>query len=756
MPLSIQQTRDLITTLHARTVALPPAELDVRKAKDFDSLSQILINKRSEQLNAKSSLVQFNGQLVRVYPEITTNVTAQVDDVYGRGLDHARAVSEILQRAGRVEVAALLVSCISRFEANMQKFRDDDSDGLLPALTNAEAELRRFNSALCDLLADSEICKDKKHALKAITFVRDFLWKKDMATPVCVITKKQGFQNIFYAEPMRFDSNTTATQTKLNYWDNEQTWKKQLRKSLGDTDGKSWMNAFFDAHLSTMKTLSSTPMSRFTPNPANAYDCNDIILNERNEIISLDHYTSMAVTDPLTIKNKKTSQGMTTWNHFQLLDPKRLQREVSSYLEQWDGILDPDANSIPFAILHQTLIGDEVTFSADQSKSKSSHVESSVINSKKKANRAILAFLKENVVVRNKRDGAIRFVNRSEFVPTATDQIIDVTFLQTNNCINMWNKRARVRNNDFTDARRLVTHANHVLQMVSARTGTPEELTAVMEFLDSSNHSLILPYKLRGSKLKGQIKSLTEKLHAGSEPFNRLSAITRDNIATTLNAAVELKCTVNETWAGSARRRITNFTRTYFRVVPVLGHILDWTVRGTLSILAFAGKILSGVIHPIGVLPRWIGHLGDRKEVVKANFEGILAESLGILQGGCMSSADRGNEIIEQRRALKILLHKTHTVVGYNDNHRKKRDFLETYGSTRTKHAFVEACTGTQGTADRETRGFFFPNENALLSSAVENKEEKALAKKLYSLRKAKYDPKMSMSRYLIAPSVRP
>ncbi|WP_133128684.1 hypothetical protein [Legionella nagasakiensis] len=701
---------------------------------NFGDLQQRLLDIREASLDRKSVVVDFDGKPVRVFPDTPgQNINSDVNDIYARGVDSARAVTEILRLAPASDSASHmgglgiesparreLVQLIERFQINMAHHEPNGEEGL----KNAKKELQRFNGALSDLLVKHGAVERREQANNAISFVRDFLWKRDLCTASCVLDGNM----MRYAEPMTFHAGDSRL------WEGEQPWKRKLASSVG----AGWLGPFFQEHLADLKRLSPTPMSRFTPNPANAFDCTDFMMKD-DEVTQMSHHVRTAITEPLAVGSTQSRLPITIWNHHQLLAKERLETGVNAFMERW-GALYPDG-AIPFTVLHQTLIGDEVTLSPDQQKSKASKFGGSVIDSKEAANAAMRAWLAEHQIIRNKADGKIEIHPKSESRPVPDGwQEVKVNLLETNNGINMWSARTRVRNHDVNHARQLIGTAADVLSRAQLQPPN-QDLNTIVRFLNSSDHSFITPYKFRGPAVKEAMVRLTAELRTDNGAFNHLPKETRESLALSMQAAVELKCTVHETWAGSLRRNVANFTRDYFRKVPVIGHLADWAVRGTMAVVGLGLKLVTGLFS----LPQMLKHRGERKSVYKAAYEGILAENLGQLQGGCMSSADRALEMAEQRAAMRKQFAEEGRIVSYNDSREEKRAFLHDYGRTKTKHDQVEMATGTAGTNDVETRGMVGGD---CLMSSVETEAEQKQARFLAGLRKGGYDDGMTVASY--------
>lgn len=674
---------------------------------------------------------------VRVFPASSTP-SYEIDDIFARGIDTMRGFLEILQLTvpGQIHVSPVVLSLFKKFQKNCQLC------GLLKEnqLKLAIDELALFQGALIDFLLQENIFHEKKQAKRALFFMRDFLWKRDMSQPSLVLENELDETNdaiLRFSEPLSFDSTGFRLQNKKNgkefdLWAPDTTWRRELSKALGDPSETGWMHSFFEKHLLTLRQLSTTPSSRATPNPANAFDCTDIIV-KYGSIVHISSHTKIAVTKPLDVRSKHESEEITHWNHLQLLNPARLEPVLNCYLQKWGDLYSSD-EPIPITLLHQTFIADEVLFSPDHLKAKTFSPEGSVIDTKLRANHVLRDFLKNSVILRDSETGKLQFLSRRDYLnkysskPPEGFKLVQITVLDTNNCINMWNKRSRVRNNDLNDSRQLI---QNLVQFVSRfdKLSAHPHLKTVVNFLNSWDHSIFFPSHVYNKKIKNALNQLIADLRDEEGPLNTISASNREEIALSIHAAMELKCLVHETWAGSLRRVITNFTRDYFRQFPVLGHLVDWTIRLSLFALTLPFKLMLS-------LPHWFKHRSDRKVIYKAAYEGILAETMGILQGGCMSSADRAGEMAEQRMAFKKQFAETGRILSFNDSKEEENIFFQRYGSTKAKHFQVEMATGSIGTKDSETRGIVPVN---LMSEHKESKEEKRLSEMFSSMRKMKF-----------------
>ncbi|MDX1838417.1 hypothetical protein DIZ81_11190 [Legionella taurinensis] len=796
----------------------PPSSNDLNK--NLEALAELqhrLIGVRQAHLNTKSVKIKFDEgsafgkKTIRVFdPTRQKNFNSDVSDIFARGIDSANAVIEILKHAFPLKLResqgalqsltehpnqkaiAALMKLLFHFKNQMAN-HEANLVGQ-KQIAAAMKELKQFNAALASLLVEYNVVKKRSHAEKAIGLVRDFVWKRDLCIAHCSIERKtpgSSHTMLRYAEPMTFgpsEFRLKKSDSRLDLWQTkERMWLHDFAEKLGlnqDSMNDSWFQKFLDANKEQLASLSSTPMTRFTPNPANAFDCTDFIVDDTNRLVHMGHHVRMAITDPLEIKNPIERQKLTDFNHLQLFSKARLAQEITAFMDSWGCLFQgADNRPIPLTILHQTLIGDEVTLSPDQTKAVSGF-DGSVIDAKQEANEAVRTMLSKSLVLCERRKPhQVVILNKSLLKQTNNGievyegpsgkrgkllatyqyddyQVVKVSLLETNNCVNMWHSRARIRNKDVNHARQLINNAVELFEECNKQLNDPN-FSTIIDFLKSRDHSLITPHKHRGEKVKAAVRQFSATLRNNPLPGD-LGELNRETLNLSLQAAVELKCTVHETWFGSMRRAISNFTRDVRDTVPVIGHLINWTTRFVLWTLATVFTILA---FPLNA-PSYIKHLADRKEISKANYEGLLAESIGALMGGCMSAADRAGEIDEQRAALRRQFADTGVLLGYNDSAEDKLAFFKNYGSTRTKHDNVEMATGTAVTNDAETRGFnpllyvakflaaihlISPDAVdlmtvGLMSSRVETPEERDANEQMSGLRKTSYDGKIRLS----------
>ncbi len=765
--LSTPLQAETLDQLQAQLIALRKASLD-RKSFLID------LNDSESNSESKAMIEDFENipsKMIRVFPPRAENIKLDVLDIYARGIDSARAATEIFAQAQLADERAQgkLIEFINKFQSQMVTHQESKQ------LKDAQKELEKFNGALSSLLVKCGVVKEKENAYKAINFVRDFLWKKDICTAACTIEKlkQNGDLMLRYAEPLTFkdpEFRKRSSQKRIDLWDHTQNqpWRVKLGEKVGSDQDHRWFINFMTAHHEELKKLSSTPMSRSTPNLANAFDCNDIVIKNK-KVLSIGHHLGTAITEPIDVGDTESRQDITDLNHLQMIAKDRIEAELNAFMEKWGTF--HQQGPITITKLHQTLVADQVTFTPDQKKAQKSKFNSTVIESKTNANAVIRQLFNSSVIFRNSESGEIIQQSKEDFqkqygntIPQGWQEV-NIDLKETNHCVNMWNDVSRVRNNDMDGPRELINNAVKLFAKAKPKQDnrTTKNLDIIIDFLNSSDHSLFTPYKFRRDSVKTAVQQLTLKLRKtqkNDDPFFGLSRFQRENLALALNAAVELKCTVHETWLNSLRRHIGNFTQDYLRPFPVLGPLADMLIRSVMSIVAIVVGIPLALVNMIQIYK----HLDDRTEIYRASYEGLLAETIGILEGGCMSNADRGKEIAEQRAALRKQFTEEGKILSFNDFSKDKIKFYKTYGSTQAKHDLDEMATGTSVTSDKETRGLsgvlaslfsgvfsFLSGLFAvnLMSELVETPEEQLLSEQMSALRKGRTDMTVDADSYL-------
>lgn len=657
------------------------------ECQTLNDLNVFLKEERQDFLYKDAHAIDFEEKTVWIFPnqELLPDKWA----LYARGLDAARALIAILKHAGKE-------NALNKVQTALAAFHKRITLGMMPL-----KELELFHGVLIDLLTEQNIIANEKQGIKALEFVRDVLWREDFYAPFCTVdTFKPTNTNseypkqylLRYNEPLTFEEIEYKKDkgAPLNYWKAEEPWKKKLKHAVDKQD--QWLSTFLKVHLETMRTRSSTAMTRYTPNLANASLCADIILKKKDdqsdlEISNLGNYTRHAILEPLKLSKTASRQPLAEFNLLQLLNEDFINNTIKGFLENWGPLLEKN-KEIPITILHQTLVGAEVTLTPDQRKTS----RSSILESKEQAQEAAKQlFNKYNLYWTGEH---------IEFTPKEKVRLnvakVKIQLSDINNCVNMWHTRARRRNQDIINSRKLI---DELVKLAKKVTPQNTDLDIIIQFLESSNHSLFTPYKSRGEKVKRALNTLTTTELA---QFPTQSA--KENFLLSISAAVELKCTIHETWAGACRRNIANFTRDYFRPIYGAGQIADLAIRGGMSFLSILIKGLGFLF----VADKVVKHRQDRKEIYKSVYEHLLAQSIGAVHGGCMSALDRAGEVGEQVAAMRKHFAIHNRLLGYNDSKKDKKAFFQE-ANTYTKHIQATLSTGANEVKDSETQGISPP-----------------------------------------------
>jgi len=702
-------------------------ELPTTNAKNLDDL---LVDVRCKILDRRSFVITNvpNFGAVRVFPPRKAQVELDYADVFGRGLDLARAVLTILKNHYHKDQARLNVS-VHKLKELLLKFRtliEKSQNDVKASVKN----FQQFNSALISLVSDEErIFKNHGVAKKAIDQIRDFLWKATWQNEAnCIVSEnpiesgqKVGFA-LQFARPVTISPSASDPNSPWHKHA-EQGWYKSLSSKYGP-----WFDRFFNANVGVLQTLATTSMMRNIPNPANAYHVRTILTNKEGNISSINRgYIHAAMTEAYEVKNPVERSRIATWNRCVLLEQQEREAIVQNYFAQNQELLA--GNTVIIPILHQTLLGLSDTLQRS----------GTALDNKSKANAEMRIRLANSLMFRHKKTGKIVLCKKNYRPKNSTAyQRIEFDILETNNCINSWEKFTHTRNSDIEDARKLVDHAVGRLQLLQKAIpdSHAKNLGLVIEFLQSANHSFFTPFKIPSPEVKNALTSVSEYLRKGYSPDNLQIG---KNLALSLQAAVELKCTTHETWLGSLRRKISN--------IPIIGRPIS-------AVMGLVGHLVKVFIPPVWM--HWLKSSSTcRKSVYKSVYERLLTQSLGgQVMGGCMSGVDRAGEISQQCLAQERMFEREGRIVAYTDSPEEKNRFLTKYGSTVGKHILAGVMLGSEVTSDGGMRP---PKSTAGLmcdrgreNGGGETREEQALSKLGYKpTRHCKESKKPFFSRLL-------
>ncbi|HEX4045226.1 MAG TPA: hypothetical protein VHZ76_06125, partial [Gammaproteobacteria bacterium] len=698
---------------------------------------------------------------VRVFPqkEKKQSISLDTQDIFGRGLDTARAALMILQYQPRQEENALkLMGALEKFQKEIEK-----CEGNTIAANEA---LKEFNGAMNDLMVKSGASASHKQAEKSLHFVRDFLWKQTwQQESFCTVVSDDKGSLIRLAKPMELSKEGDAySGIRLTQF-----------LSLVPTHG-SWFKDFVADNVDALLTQSMTPMSRSAYNPGNAYDSSNIYVDKASkQVTQVLNRTHVAITEPYHIKNDFKREQGTRIIHQQLVlgkqegyplskdstvVPSRLKELVTDHFEQWNGVANktPANGVVEIPILHQTLVGDGIlpwplsALIPDQAKS------TSMLDNKMKANQELQKYFDENAFYCNKSDPNEVLMNPEKTPDPKKYVRVKFTMLDTNTCINQHHKYSRVRDNDIDDSRKLVRLASNQMQAVSAQIslssdldmqGIQRDLDTIMKFLQSSDYSLASRYIYRTDAVKSATVNLTAAL---KDPKIReklgISEQTANNLALLAQSSAELKCTVHESYFGAARRLLDN----QIARIPVVGKIISPIIRLGSWIASQAIK-LAMVVPAAEAVKNYAEHHGTRRRTLhKAVNESLVVEALGGHGfGGCMSSADRAEEVEQFKQMQVRAFHDQGSILGFNDSAEQKKEFLSKYGTTQEKHNFNKMSTGTPATQDIETRslGSDLLHNTSGLASESESKKERDLSRAHAGQRKGKSNEGVDVDVYI-------
>lgn len=707
----------------------------------------VLINAHAFFLTRESFLLQpssSNGitETTRVFPPKDATILQDIDDLFRNGLSSFRAATTISYwddqfKKNEVSYQKLL----KVFCQDMQVYRDNyynkaqDLQAEKYWLEQARQELAEFNGALARQLVDAKIFALFKHATFAMDLIRGYQFKMAYPERFCTIVEVDDASNpikaLFFSKPAVFPSSDY-----MGYF-HEEHWYQDIKQKIGKREKKKsennepdWLDKFFAKNLDKLQTLSPVPMMRDTPNPSNANDLTKVFFSPDGKFLQSLNWGGMAITEPFAISSKGIKSQLTEFNHAQLMSDERIKAFVTHHFSQWQRFYAETAaqHVITLPYLHQTLVADRVVGSGDAVKSKT------MLDNKARANQAMRDMLAKRAIFVNKNNpNDVRI-----FTGPATPGNIGKNYhrvtlkiLEINNCVNVHEKRSRVRNHDLTDSRELLELATTQLETISKWPALKSEqagnLVTVLEFLRSQDYSFFTPYKSRGNRVKTAIANFSKQLRKMHIPLAY-------DLDVLMRSAVELKCIVHETWLGSFRRYASN------RVlqIPLIGAGINF----------FLLKIPSAVLKlgPWGWVgfAKWIKHHKTRRKTAyKSAYEILIASLLGRAQSGCMSNEDRGGVVGTLCQNLLLQYHHTGQMIGFNDD---KRHFIARY--CKSMQYMHDSAKMTSDVGIIKVREIHNPLSSSGLPSEYTPKQDQKRSKRLVGVRKGQYDAKVTPDVY--------
>lgn len=417
----------------AKTINKSFPEKTLYSESDVNSLDQLLINMRLNTLEKHSRVLDIDGQAIRVFLPREKHIDFEKSDALGRALDYMRGTWKILQYGGvaptkettkRTEVELQFLKLISSFKERIEQAESKE---------DCIDITRSLCGTLDTLLVHYQLCADKNKAKNAIAFVSDYLWQKDFNNqPMCTVTNMGEKEKLRLQinEPLTFEGSTKLPlQQKL--WENLQTknpkkpkWFEVIAKKTAPSSAKEhWIDQMMKEEADTIKNISPTSMSRYSPNASNAYRCLDVIVaNDKAQHI--EHYSThykTAISEAISTGHTKDRDQIALLNHYQMIFGN-LASNLSDHFNKWQGLL-PTEGPIDFKILHQTLVSDGLAFTPDARKANrgwgilGTLFGSNVVDTKHKANQRINQFLKKRRIFFNPETGKLLITAKDVIAP---------------------------------------------------------------------------------------------------------------------------------------------------------------------------------------------------------------------------------------------------------------------------------------------------------------------------------------------------
>lgn len=628
-------------------------------------LDKALASLREAQLNSKSCVLDMNGMKVRTYTENDSNVNASPSDLLGSGIDSARGALNIVKYssiddAARVkateEIRNAVILSKEKITNISKNFDSLDEPGKLAALRQASNEYKTLDAQLAKILVESGCYKKLDKAGDGITESRDMLWTlSHQNEAVCTVRK---FGDDGKPESLSFAKRITFTDhPNQNFGD--QIWHSEFSSK------HPWSGNFIKANPEVLD-VSSTPMQRSIPNPANAWDESTILVN-KDDSVKIISGIRMGITSVYQVKNERERQALTTQNHQQIISDKRLEDTAMTHINKWKG-LTGDVINIP--ILHQTLVDPGNPRYLGNTTGENPR---DMIKQKRIAN----VWLQESLDHKNiyyDPDGDRILIN-PEF-NEIKDNFKKINFIvkEVNNGINIHEKMTDKTPRDIQQSRDLVLIAHEKLtslQRVLERNNQGalgNDLAIVLNYIQNTTPAH--PRKLSEAE-QSSLNNISKALTDGIDGIN-VSAETQKDSLLLLQAAVNLTSFLSNSTG--------------------------------IKVIGYAKDMMDAAVYEYK-------HADLNDATSKSCYERIIAEQLGIRMGGCKSALDREGEVAELTSAMYREFHKENRILDYHDSIETKDKFLEDYVDTQHKHNMCEMITSTLGASDRETQGQAFHKE---------------------------------------------
>lgn len=711
------------------------------------NLDHFLKNTRKQIIDTESFTLDNKESglgAVRIFPPKTANILLDKYDLFGNGLDTARAGLEILKRSNKSTES--LKKALKAFHQVIESLPDTQEGRAL-----AYKELKKFNAAISSILVyEANVCPDISTAQESLNFVRDFNWKSTWQNEsfCTVMPNPDNDPGMLLRITKPVEVRRSANQNPWNSPE-EKPWYKQMKSECG---GGPWFDEFVKAHRSELSTIATTPMSRSIPGPSNAYDATLIAVSGTGKIQQTMQGTQVAITEPFDIKDADEKKELTKDAHRSIV--------FGNKDNSFNQLIYINEKDPPKEIANDTIII-------------------------QRKNDKLIAHWKDetnNLVSKTLSDSDLKNIRLSESRPTIDPTIVNliatkVGAVQGNTRLEKIVQHQYDRWGSLEDKELVVPILHQTLIANSIGSADVGKTRTALENREAANEELQNKLNQHDYYYDINQKKLIEVAHGETlgEGFKKIKfeVLETNNCVNMHHRAysfrpndiphsrklVELASnrlqTVKESYPEikQALQTVISFLNSNNKaaysdeVKQALKDITEYfdkkptqpISRGKdIALLAQSAAELNCSVYSMEH-PDLRIHLDRRNTVHKAVNEQIVAELLGQRFGGCMSSEDRGEEIELQKQAYLRAFHDPGRmrIQGFNDSPTEQADFLRKYGrSTQEKHNFNKLSTGTSISKDAETRAFF--GTEGIVSSQ-EASDEKQLSKEFDKTRKGTY-----------------
>tara|TARA_R110002110_G_scaffold415858_1_gene658554 strand:+ start:8049 stop:11075 length:3027 start_codon:yes stop_codon:yes gene_type:complete len=649
--------------------------------KGIDGLLSGLHHFDEAHMASKGTLVtltraETGNKRIRVY-QGDEPFTLQPRDMFARALQHADAMIRIAELENIDLNAEFIKNQIQTFLLEADKVNESIQGTASPKdFDQAKKASLVFISAMAKNLADKRFALvttpptnpkelaafQNKLYLQAFADIKKGTELFGILTPsedmVCTVTKRHDINGQPDGHTLQISEKITFNSRTLDAFEKKKAWYQQGKAKHG-----VWFEQYMEKHFSQFIQSSPPCTTRDTPNASNAwyestYQYNDT-QPEGEKIVHLEQKDRAAISAPFNIKNKEAQVQMAAESMKGLFPKDRLEAFANNYIEQWQGLIDPNSTDpIVIPLMHQTLLAPGIPGlqSADVA----------MLGVKEKSNKQLAEYLSQQNISINGRP-------------------VQFELLQTNNCINMWHPAIIPNSCDIHDSNKLFKHATNLISNLTRLDLTQKDsadLQQVLKFLKSNNSSLLGLEKSPNKKQKKAIQSLSDKLFHGElkntkgEPI--FSSTKQKNLSLMLQASVNLKKQNHEGTFQRAMRKFKNAARIrgFSFAAPIIGllaapvHVAIYAFKVSRRLRTYfkdgAPPLLSEVLMP-----------SRNQQSFKSAYESILAYQMGgRVFGGCKSAFDREGEANVNKTAMVDRFLRTGKLIGSQASYKEHYDYI--------------------------------------------------------------------------------